>query len=167
MKTPLRRVAAFAVDYIVIALWMGALFLFASRIDVVAYSAEFSSAERWGLQLRAFLILTLPVLIYFTATEASNLRATLGKKVMGLRVNGAKPAIIWRNILKFLPWELAHTGIWHGMPTPLASEPTGLGWTLIIGAQVLAAIYVIGLFIGEGRPLYDRLSGTSVVVKRA
>lgn len=164
LQSGLRRVVAYLIDYVVILIWMGLITLVALQgwfalepVDQLSYSG------RWTSQLTAFLMLTLPVWLYFTLCEAFGRKATLGKRVLKLRVDGSPRRIAARNTLKFLPWELAHTAIWHGMPIPLNSEPTGLGTGLFLLSTGLAALYLVTLFVGDGRTLYDRLSGTRVI----
>lgn len=122
----------------------------------------FTAKARWIAQGQAFLMLTLPVYLCFTLSEMFGRKATLGKRVAKLTVDGRPAQIILRNILKFAPWEIAHTGIWHGMDMPFGSAPTALGWTLFAVSMGLSGLYLISLFSGDGRPPYDRLAGTRV-----
>ncbi len=69
-----------------------------------------------------------------------------------------------RAFLKFLPWQMAHTAMFHipGFPMASGSPPT---WTiaLLVSVWVLVAVYLLGLtsFMG-GRTAYDRLVGSAV-----
>lgn len=165
-----RRIGAYLVDYIVILLWMS-LLLIAASAGWIGVSADVpgSSFGRWILQGQAFLWLTLPVYLYFTLFEALGRQATIGKRLLRLRVAGSVFQIALRNTLKFLPWELAHTGIWHGMIVPFQASPTPLGWSLFTLSMGLSLLYLMTLFIGHnqavGRALYDHIAGTSVQVK--
>ena len=110
--------------------------------------------------------MTGPVILYFILCERSGLKGTIGKWLTKLEVGPTSfPRIIARNLLKFLPWEIAHTAIWQGSSKPLVTEPNLLGWSLIGLSTGLCAIYLIGLFLGAGRPLYDRIAGTRVSLK--
>lgn len=116
-----------------------------------------------------FLTLTLPVSLYFALTEASAWQASWGKRRMGLWVvdlNGDRLSLaraLARTLLKFIPWELAHTAVWHltlsgAAPPAWASGLLGVVWLLM-------AWYAFGLWRGpDHRPVYDRLAGTQVVV---
>lgn len=59
-------------------------------------------------------MVTLPVSLYFVLTDSVIGGRSFGKKKMGIRVieeTGATlsmPKSIYRTILKFLPWEIAH-----------------------------------------------------------
>ena len=98
-------------------------------------------ASPWAQDGFAFLTLVLPVILYFTFMESSSRQATWGKGKVDLLVvaeNGealtARQAF-FRNLLKFLPWQIAHTSIY------LASM----------------------LFTKGHRTLYDRVAGACVV----
>ena len=161
-RQPWRRIAAFGVDYIVILVFIGAQIAWrASQGGLEMPPPDMSTDARLALQFNGFLWTTLPVFLYFTLCESVWGR-TLGKRIAGLRVDGTPGRIALRNALKFLPWEIAHTGLWHGWTVPLFGEPGPIALVLMSVANVLIAIYLASLFIGAGRTPYDRLSRTSV-----
>ena len=166
MRHPWRRIGAYIIDYCVILIWMAAL---ASMAEAGWVRIEGSGSEdflaRASLQAQAFVLLTGPVILYFTICERSHWRGTIGKRLTRLQVEPRSfPKIILRNVLKFLPWEMAHTAIWFGSYAPLVTPPNAFGWTLISVSVGLSLLYLTGLFVGSGRPLYDRLAGTSVIL---
>lgn len=65
--------------------------------------------------------------------EASRGRGTVGKRRLGLQVCTTDdgrltwPHSLLRNVLKFLPWELAHVAVWH---VTLVDEPASF-WTYL------------------------------------
>jgi uncharacterized RDD family membrane protein YckC len=161
----LRRVTAYVIDYGVIAVWIIVLVLAANAGWIgIKVEGALDGAARWAAQGQAFLMLTLPVYFYFTLSESFGRKATLGKRALGLRVDGSPGHIAGRNLVKFLPWELAHMGIWHGMAVPFVTEPSWFGTSLFALSLGLVVIYLMSLFISDGRTPYDRLSGTSVVI---
>jgi len=115
-----------------------------------------------------FLLITLPVILYFALPEASPRQATWGKALSGLMVTDlahmrlSPLRSICRTVLKFIPWELAHLCIWQ---VSFAREPSSpiyaIGFAivwLIVGANV------VSLLVSPTRQtLYDRLAGTLVV----
>ena len=101
----------------------------------------------------------LPILYYQRDVCASG---DAWQAVLQLRVKGRPAQIILRNMLKFAPWEVTHTGIWHGMNVPFGSAPTPLGWTLFAVSMGLSFLYFISLFVRNGHPPYDGLAGTQV-----
>ncbi len=163
MKHPWQRIGAYLIDYGMILLWMAALFG-AANLGWLAIEIPdaFTTKARWLAQGQAFLMLTLPVYLYFTISEMFVRQATLGKRVLQLRFKGRPAQIILRNMLKFAPWEVTHTGIWHGMNVPFGSAPTPLGWTLFAVSMGLSFLYFISLFVRNGHPPYDGLAGTQV-----
>lgn len=68
-----------------------------------------------------------------------------------------------RAALKFAPWELAPTALWHGPGTPFVSPSAA--WTMMgyVMALTGAGWYVVSLFGRSRRTPYDRLVGTLVV----
>ncbi len=163
------RVTAFALDYILIA---GYLIFVVALSSVV--NAFFPSVAR-GLfanplsgQITGFCLVTLPVSLYFALLESSTWRATWGKRRKGLQVirsDGARLSVsraISRTVLKFIPWELAHTCIWQisfapQEPSPLITAGFALVW-ILVGANVVSL-----LTSQTHQTLYDRLAGTFVV----
>src|SRR5690606_30211571 len=84
-----RRVAAFAVDYAVIAAYIAVLTAvgFAARGALGAGEGvpEGAAARAAGHAL-SFVTLTVPVALYFALSEASRRQATVGKRALRLRV---------------------------------------------------------------------------------
>lgn len=164
MKRGLRRIAAYLIDYGVILIWIGLLFAAASTGLLGFHSPDsWTTGDRWIAQGQGFLAMTLPVYLYFTLLEAFGAKATLGKCALRLQVQGSLPRIALRNMLKFLPWELAHFAIWHTMPRPMASQPSTIGLGLMCLSMAVATLYVASLFIEPGRTPYDRISHTTVI----
>src|SRR5213082_1237195 len=84
-----RRIAAFGVDYIVVAVWIGlitAVGFGARALLGIEAGPIVSVADKLRGHAIAFLSLTLPVILYFAMAESSRWQATVGKRVLGLRV---------------------------------------------------------------------------------
>lgn len=163
MRLATRRIAAYCADYFVMTAWIGGLVLLANT-DLFRLSVDdgYAASAPWMMQAQAFALLTLPVWLYLTLFEAFGRRATPGKQLAGLRVEGSLGRIAFRNGLKLLPWEIAHTGIWHGIFYARSSSDTALAYACFAGSIGLTALYLARLFMGQGRTPYDRLSGTQV-----
>jgi uncharacterized RDD family membrane protein YckC len=167
-----RRAGAFALDYLLIAAWL----VVVVGLGVVARAAVprltatiFSdpiAAEAVG-----FLLLTLPVGLYFALSEAGPSGATWGKRRMGIGVvaaAGEPPSIgrsVLRTTLKLLPWELAHAVIWRFAIPGSASEAL-LDAGLVLVWILIGANLVSLLVDASRRTLYDRLSCTRVISSR-
>jgi uncharacterized RDD family membrane protein YckC len=117
----------------------------------------------------AFLSLTLPVVLYFAIAESSRWQATFGKRALGLRVQtvtGARVGLgrsLARSAIKFLPWEIAHTAIWHVPGKPFVSMPAPINFLGYAVALAGAGIFAAAVFRGRGRTPYDLFAGTMVV----
>jgi uncharacterized RDD family membrane protein YckC len=171
--SPWRRLAAFGVDYLLIAGYIA--LLTAVGVGLLRLRGE-PPAGPGTLRARllghavAFVTLTLPVALYFALWEASPWQATPGKRGLGLRVvlvSGGRRVPFGRALLraavKLAPWELAHTALWHTPGWPVRPEPTAATAAGSGAALLLAAWYVLGLFGGARRPPYDHAAGTRVV----
>ncbi len=158
-----RRSLAFLIDYLImlvyIALLLGATL---SLVHFLNYTP--SSLQPLKGQLIGFFTLTLPVFFYFFLSESGTKKGSLGKQKMGIQVNGDAVNLLVRNVLKFLPWEVAHTGVhWMVFYQLQEIEPPTWVWVLLILPQVVAFTYFISLLISGGKGiLYDQLAGTSV-----
>jgi uncharacterized RDD family membrane protein YckC len=168
-----QRVAAFAWDYVLIASYVVLL----SLVSTIAWFGLLGrvpvEAQRspWLYDLLAFTTLMLPVILYFGLCEASSAQATWGKRRVGLVVvssRGDRLSIgrsLMRSGLKFLPWQIAHTCLFHIPGWPAAPGPIP---TLVMGGLALAyglvGLYLVGLVIPPAhRTAYDWVAGTRVV----
>jgi uncharacterized RDD family membrane protein YckC len=162
-----QRVRAFALDYIIILLYLAVLTLLVLLINWLFGVNEWLFADRVRAQLTGFFLITLPVALYFALGESSVQQATWGKKRGGLMVtdmNGARISF-WRSLartfLKFIPWELSHTLIWELYFSPQANS-------LLINYGFILVYGLIGLNIASLRmtkkhqSLYDLLAKTYV-----
>lgn len=171
----LLRIKAFAFDYLLI---LGYLVVLAGAGTLLTLGPV---GDRWALlmsdpiraDLVAFLTLVLPVILYFALSEASAVGATVGKRRVGLRVVGPGgtrlrlPRSLVRSGLKFLPWQMAHTAMFHipGFPTSPGEPPA---WSpAILGiVWLLVALYLLGLTpVFGGRTVYDRIAGSTVILE--
>ena len=119
-----------------------------------------------ALNLVGLALVVLPVTVALTLLECGRYEATPGKLKFGLRVRvdptGAR--LSWqrsllRNLLKLgVPWSLGHLAA--------IALAAGGGIDAQIGALLSMAVpiaYLITLFTGDGRTVYDRLAGTMVI----
>lgn len=172
------RIRAFAWDYLIVLGYLLALLgvgLFLT-LGPTGTSWTAGMANPWRADLVAFVLAVFPVTLYFALSEASGSAATWGKRRAGLAVarigtsEGPGPGrALLRNALKFLPWQMAHTAMFHipGFPAPTGEPPR---WTVVVlsAAWLLVALYLLGLTrLGGHRPPYDRLAGTAVVAVEA
>jgi len=155
----LRRVAAYGVDYVVIALYA---VLLAGVTITVAPDPQLSKLQAYLLSVST---LTGPVIVGFAVLETV-FGASLGKKLVGLRVSrdGARAGFsrsLARNVGKFLPWEIAHIGIWTIPGQAFIDPPTSLNWMLWAASGGLVLIQIV-LVAVSGLGFHDRLAGLRV-----
>ena len=100
--------------------------------------------------------------------EKSSWRATLGKRFMNISIYTSpkrnSQAVLLRNILKFLPWEIAHCGVhWIVYYSTIGIRPPIWVWMVLILPQVIALAYVISVFLYKGESsIYDKIANTSI-----
>ncbi len=166
------RTAAFLLDYLIIAIYIIVLIALSVLLGFGPLRQTFQVlfANPTSSEISAFLLLVLPVILYFALFESSSWQATWGKRKIGLRVTNAQGArlslarSLVRSLIKFLPWELTHACIWRipgwpfnpQTPSPIISAGLILVW-IIVGA------YVISLLMSKKhQTLYDWIAGSYV-----
>jgi uncharacterized RDD family membrane protein YckC len=163
-----QRAGAFALDYIIILLYLIAITLFGLLVNSLSSLNQWLFAERVRAQLTGFLLLTLPISLYFALSESATRQATWGKRKLGLKVtdhNGERISL-WRSLartaLKFVPWELSHTLIWNIVLSPQSnSNLVNYGFVLV---YVLLGLNLATLILmKKHQTIYDLLAKTYVV----
>ncbi len=165
----LARIVAFAYDYVVIASYLFVLLVLAYFVNTAVPTLQTTLfGNRLTAQLTGFLLITLPVILYFAILQSSSWQATLGKRIMRLNVldtNGARlsfPRALFRSILQFIPWELSHTLIWQLRFDPNISPLwLTLGFTLVW--VIIAANLISILITPKHQTLYDLAARTIVI----
>ncbi len=169
------RLAAFGLDYLVMAAYAAALFLVTrlfSTANTNRVTAELFQNPAL-FDLFAFLTLVLPVTLYFALCECSARQVTWGKQRMHLYVttlDGGRislPRSLARSAIKFLPWQIAHTSLFHIPGWPLAVQQIPPGALVGFGISwLLAGSYLVLLaFSRSHRTTYDLVVGTKVIKK--
>ncbi len=171
VASPWRRVAAWMLDYLLI----GAYLILLSAVSIWTQASPAASVFSAALtrpiaaELVGFLTLTAPVMLYFALTEASSWQATLGKRALRIVVVGPggtrltlRRAIV-REVVRFLPWEMAHALIWPLALAPhLEPLPVTIGGFAIV--YLLVFVYLVSLFVGsQHRTIYDRIASSRVI----
>ena len=165
-STPRQRLLAGLIDFGLALAWA----LVVAAVGVPLYlTGRTSALNPLALNLVGLALVVLPVTIALTVLESGRYEATPGKLTLGLRVRvdptGERltwPRSLLRNLLKLgVPWSLGHLAA--------IALAAGGGIDAQIGAFASMAVpiaYVITLFIGDGRTIYDRLAGTMVISTR-
>lgn len=170
------RLKAFTLDYLPIAVYIILLFgltmLVTWVMNAIGRPLSWPENPLFG-DLIAFLILVLPVILYFTLQESSPNQATWGKRKIGLLVmTGGGERLTFgrafiRSFLKFLPWQIAHTCLFHWQGWPFAPEEPSLMVLVGFGlVYLLVGFYIASALISKDhRTPYDWAAG-SYVIKR-
>lgn len=169
-----QRCVAFLLDYLIIAAYLVLLVIISVGLGFGplrgAFQAMFASPNI--SEFSAFLLLVLPVILYFALFECSSWQATWGKRKRGLRVvttHGTRlslPRSLVRSLLKFVPWELTHACLWRIPGWPLApATPSPIIMAGLVLVWVLVGIYLISMIVSKKhQALYDWIAGTCVIV---
>lgn len=160
------RLYAFFIDYLIIVLY-GVFVVGTISIVFRPYVEPLYTSTPELAQLTGFVMITLPVSLYFIVSECSKWQGTLGKRKMGLRVcdKGGHRIGIGRSVLrtgvKFLPWEVAHFAIWRIMLSSSISED--VIYLLLIAVNGMILVYlVVPLTNKKRKNVYDWITGTEV-----
>jgi uncharacterized RDD family membrane protein YckC len=162
-----QRVKAFSLDYAILLIYL--VVILGIGLLGRTHSPWFRSlfSNRVLAQLIAFLLVTLPITIYFAVSESSPRQATWGKQKLGIqlmdsdgmRISFGKAFL--RTLLKFVPWEIAHTLVWQirffQQITPAINGGLILVYTLV-GLNILSLVLT-----KTHQTLYDLATKTYVI----
>ena len=164
MHLILKRFLAWMVDWSIVAVYGCAVFGIVTALSSMEIITLRAVHPVKG-QAIGFFTLTLPVILYCIFTEAGMKHATVGKRIMKIEIMGnplTTGEIVLRNVIKFLPWEVAHAGVLWINYIKTAETPIWI-WLLLIGPQVLVVIYAMSIVATKGsRSVYDMIAGTRV-----
>lgn len=159
------RIYAACLDSMVIVAY--GVILGAASFLLRPYLIPLFTSTPFSAQLTGFLLITLPVTLYFALCECSKWQGTWGKRKFGIRVvnragNRMGPGTsLFRSAVKFLPWEMAHFSIWR-LRLPSDYPETFLLMTLIF-VNLIVIIYFICPFTNKyRRSVYDLAARTLV-----
>lgn len=169
-----RRFAAFLLDYLIISAYLVLLVIVGFGLGRGPLRGGFQElfADPNRSELSAFLLLVLPVILYFALFEHSSWQATWGKRTMGLRVTDTQGGGLSllrsfaRSLLKFVPWELTHACLWRIPGWPLApATPSPLITAGLVLVWVVVGAYLVSMLVSkQHQTLYDWIAGTVVTV---
>lgn len=161
------RLKAFLIDYLFILAYL--TMLFTINVFIFPDLQKLFQRSMAVAQFTGFLMVTLPVSLYFVVSEVMFNGQTVGKKKLNMQVVGAdgEKISLWksifRTILKFLPWEMSHFLIYRLME--IGEEPVPVFYMFVgICIYVLMFLYILtAIFTKKKQALYDRMAKTKVV----
>jgi uncharacterized RDD family membrane protein YckC len=158
------RIKALFIDYLSIILYLVALFAVTMGFYLLFFHGIPEFTEKQS-QWIALLTTVLPVTVYFTIRESGEPFASFGKRKVGLKVVYLKNPIISstiRNIMKFLPWQLAHMAVIRGIYNGFESHYVTIFYALSI---LLPIAYIVMVMIRKDhRHIPDLLAKSCIVV---
>jgi uncharacterized RDD family membrane protein YckC len=169
-----KRLKAFAFDYLIILAYV--LLMAGVNFGIILRGRMIEElfpyfASPVIKDVVAFLMLILTVILYFTLQESSPRQGTWGKRKAGIRVITAqgesltKIQALVRSLVKFLPWQIAHTSIYQIREVVPGGEVAPFNFTGFVLVYLLIGIYLAAMFISKKRRTpYDWISGSYVVV---
>ena len=169
MRLGWRRILAWLIDWACILVWAAVTAL----IGIPLYLAGVTdSAGMLTANLVGALVVVVPVVAAAAWCESGNRTATPGKRACGLRLTYGRrrpqfSVALLRNCLKIgLPWILGHACVYAlAAGADGGSSPVPIGvWILTIAAYLIPLVYIVSLFVADGRTPYDRITGTDVVL---
>ncbi len=150
-------------DWLVVVLWGGLLF----GVVMIATSGNPPRPENpWKAQGIGFLTMTIPFTVYFALCESSAMRASLGKRLLGLvvsRETGERLSFgsaLLRNAVKFVPWEFGHTVAQQAALSGEEGFPTWVWGPAIVA--LAGPVWWLITMIATGRTPYDRWASARV-----
>ncbi len=164
----LLRLKAFLIDYLFILAYI--VLLICVNVFLFPSLQQFFIGSAVTAQLSGFLVLTLPVVLYFIISDSMFGGQSFGKKKTGIKVvtqNGEPLSIIhavFRTMLKFFPWELSHYLVYRLV---YLEGDVPFQYTLIGGIiYALMLIYILtAIFTKKRQSLYDIIAKTEVKKK--
>ncbi|MCZ8534428.1 RDD family protein [Psychrobacillus psychrodurans] len=161
------RFKAFMLDYLLIFAYLVVLAIF--NILIFPSVQSLFNGSLVLAQFTGFLMVTLPVSLYFIISDSVIGRQSFGKRRMGIKVVNERdetlPILhaIFRTILKFLPWELSHYLVYRLVY--LGDGEVPLNYYIIGGIiyTLMFAYILTTLFTKRKRSLYDIVVRTQVI----
>ena len=157
----IRRVGAYCIDIVLLFAILAPL---GAAVQSVLRIQPHTPPDVWLATVWNF---SLPVWLYFILCDRSAYGATIGKRILGIRVSdvhGARLGLgraVGRTAIKLIPWEIIHLTLF-GMATDFTQWGTAqtIGMTL---ANVLALLYLaLAVRTGGRRSAHDYVVSSEV-----
>jgi|SRR5690625_1270753 len=155
-----KRLLELLVDYVFIVAYLLLLLFINFGISMFIFKGipEYTEIQA---QLIATFFSVLPIMLIFSYLDYFK-KGSIGKRVARLKLvysNDSFTSSLLRNMIKFLPWQLGHIGVIHGM----YSEFDMVALILANGGILLGFVLLLmGLFRKDQRHLGDLIAGTKV-----
>ena len=160
-----QRVVAWLVDWLCFLVWLALVAAIGIPLYVAGMTGQWSVVTT---NVVSALVTAVPLTVFLAVLESGTRQASVGKRVMGLKVVGVRDgarlsfaSALLRNALKVaVPWTIGHAAAIALVGSTTMSPGLVI---LTAAAYVLPLVYVVTLFVREGRTPYDRAGGARVV----
>jgi uncharacterized RDD family membrane protein YckC len=157
----LKRLGAYLIDICLL------FAILAPAATLVEWALGIFPRTPYQVWLATVMSFSIPAWLYFLLSDCSRSGATVGKKILRLKVTqvgGARVGVLRslaRTAVKLLPWEMAHIfGFALAEQIGTALQAAGL-----IAANVLVLVYLVVLIANRGRrSVHDLVVKTEVVL---
>ena len=162
----LSRIAAYSLD--IVLLFAGIMVSQGLLRPVNPLLGRTPSATGWQLHLWVYASVSLPILLYFALCTGSKWQATVGMRLLGIKVtslSGAPIGIghaVWRSLVMLIPFEVNHVVMFY--PTPIWSDPKPGFRYGFIATSVLMIVYLASVLLTEHHQSIHDLAASTVVV---
>lgn len=158
------RLIALVIDYIALVVYLCLLFLTMMLLYLILFE-DIPEFNEMNAHLVSFLTTVLPVILWFSIMEYKVPYGTVGKRRMNLKVIFSRHTYLHsliRNTVKFLPWQIGHTGVIAGI-----YRDYSISWFMFGNSGMLLLIFLAGMMTirKDRRHLGDLGAGTQVVKK--
>ena len=153
------RIKELVIEWLVICIYLIMLAIISISFYMIVFKGIPKVTELQS-QLIATITSVIPIIIIFSILDFR--RGSIGKQKVGLKLYFKKREFkysIIRNIIKFLPWQIGHMGIIHGIYTEFDTISIVLE---IIALTLLVIMFLMGILRKDKRHLGDILAGTQV-----
>ena len=150
------------------------IFVVTQQLIFSPIRSAFGVTDSWfksGFNTEIYTIVTIsiPVWLYFAILESSPWRATIGKRILGMKVvdltsrskNVPFSQSLLRTVVKLLPWELIHIG--NNLPEPIwYAEDPGFRIGFLFSGLLMTCYIVVPFLNARRQCIHDMIAGTLV-----
>ncbi|MEO7015905.1 MAG: RDD family protein [Leifsonia sp.] len=166
MNVSTRRVVAWLVDWGCIVVWAAATAVVGVSLLLAGVIA---TTNPFAQNVTGAVVVIVPVVVAAAWCESRPVGATPGKRLMGLVVltNSRRVPFrlaLLRNFLKLgVPWLIGHAAVYAIVTSSNVNHDVPAAvWVLTGFAYLIPIVWIVSLFVGDGRTPYDRICGTNV-----
>lgn len=157
------RLKELFIDWLVISLYLAGLFAVAAMWYTWLWGdvPRFSEAQN---QLIATFTSVVPIVALFSYLDSRG--GSIGKRAAKLTIyftNGPLVSSFIRNTIKFLPWQIGHMAVIHGMFTDFDTVSVAL---MLVSCGLFLVMFYMGIARRDKRHLGDILAGTQVQMRK-